>query len=238
MILFGVAGAIGLYLAIVCGPVVLILGAVGAFSGFFYTAPPFRFVSRGIGEVFIGLNFGVLMTLGSFYVQYRELLVEPIVASLPVAILIVAVLYINQFPDVKADEAAGKRTSVVRLGLRNASKGYAILMVVLYVIILEGPLLGLLRPQVWMALGTVPFALIASRIALEKYADPKGLTPAYASTVLNHMITGLSLSVAYLFHGLGIWPFVTLASGVLVFMVSTVLATRLLSPIRAPQKAE
>ncbi|MGD9382376.1 MAG: prenyltransferase, partial [Candidatus Thorarchaeota archaeon] len=65
---FGIAVVIGLYLAFSRDMLLLAFGIVGAASGFFYTAPPFRFVSRGYGEAFIGLNFGVLMVLGSYYI--------------------------------------------------------------------------------------------------------------------------------------------------------------------------
>ncbi|MFX0056258.1 MAG: prenyltransferase, partial [Candidatus Hermodarchaeota archaeon] len=118
---FGIAAIIGLYLAFTRDMLLLVFGIVGAASGFFYTAPPFRFVSRGFGEVFIGLNFGVLMVLGSYYVQVLVLAWEPVIASLPIAFLITAVLYINEFPDATADEAAGKLTIVVRLGKRRAA---------------------------------------------------------------------------------------------------------------------
>ena len=118
---FALGGLIGLHLALTRGMFILILGVIGAASGFFYTAPPVRLVSRGIGEVFIGLNFGVLMTLGGYYVQTQAIVWTPIMPSIPVALLITAVLYINEFPDYRADAAAGKRTLVVRLGRERAA---------------------------------------------------------------------------------------------------------------------
>ncbi|MHA1909269.1 MAG: UbiA family prenyltransferase, partial [Candidatus Thorarchaeota archaeon] len=124
-VFFAIAGIIGLYLAITRDLFILVLGIIGAGSGFFYTAPPFRFVKRGIGEIFIGLNFGVLMTFGAYFVQSLDFVWEPIIASVPVALLIAGVLYINEFADFKADRDSGKKTIVVRLGRASASKGYA-----------------------------------------------------------------------------------------------------------------
>ncbi|MFQ6059500.1 MAG: prenyltransferase, partial [Anaerolineae bacterium] len=102
---FAAGSLIGLYLAYARGPIILILGLMGVFCGFFYTAPPVYLARWGIGEFIVGVNFGLLMTLGSYYVQTRALAWEPVVAAIPVALLIAGVLYINEFQDVPADQA-------------------------------------------------------------------------------------------------------------------------------------
>ncbi|GIS53265.1 hypothetical protein Ct9H90mP29_03070 [bacterium] len=64
----------GIPLILKAGMPVLWLGLIGFFSGFFYTAPPFRFSSRkGLGELLIGLNFGPLMVAGSTLVKQANL---------------------------------------------------------------------------------------------------------------------------------------------------------------------
>ncbi|MBY8996325.1 MAG: 1,4-dihydroxy-2-naphthoate octaprenyltransferase [Candidatus Thorarchaeota archaeon] len=226
MVFFVLGGGIGVYLAYTRGIEVLILGVIGIGSGFFYTAPPFRFVSRGYGEVFIGLNFGVLMTLGAFFVQTQILAWEAVVPSIPVAILITAVLYINEFPDHDADRDAGKRTIVVRLGRQRAAKGYAVLMISLYLSMLIPILLNLVSWYTILGVATLPIAVLATRTALTHYDQPLPLTPAYASTVANHLFTGLFLAWSYVMIGLGrepicvlIWGIVciTIASGFYIF---------------------
>lgn len=231
-VLFGVAGLIGLYLFLVRGVVILVLGGIGVASGFFYTAPPFRLVSRGVGEIFIGLNFGILMTLGSFYVQHPYLLIEPIIVSLPVAILITSVLYINEFPDVRADEAAGKRTLVVRLGVRGASRGYVILMLATYAMVVVPYLLGFVPYPILLGLASVPLAVVGSRTVLVHYDSPLGLMPAYPATILNHLLTGSGISLGYLLQGL-MAPLSTVAvSASALFLLSVLLARRLTRPPR------
>lgn len=197
LLCFAVGGLIGLYLAWARGPMVLWLGLIGAFSGFFYTAPPFRLVSTGFGELLVGLNFGVLMTLGSYYVQAQALAWEPFVASLPVAFLISAVLYINEFQDTPADEAAGKNTLVVRLGLQRAVAGYIALMAGAYLAIVAGAALRIISPFALIALLTAPIAWTAVRTARAHYDDYLKLAPANAGTVMAHMLTGLLLIVGY-----------------------------------------
>jgi len=195
---FALACVVGLYLAYVRGPLIFVLGLLGIFSGFFYTAPPFNLVSRGIGEFFIGLNFGVLMTLGSYFVQTGQLAWEPVVASIPVGLLIVGVLYINEFQDAPADGAVGKDHLVVRLGRKRAALGYLLLMVTTYAVIVLAALLRITSPFTLIALATLPVAVRAIGVARAHYDEYLKLVPANAATVFLHLLTGLLLSAGYL----------------------------------------
>jgi 1,4-dihydroxy-2-naphthoate octaprenyltransferase len=198
---YALAAIIGLYLAYVRGPMIIVLGLIGLLSGFFYTAPPINLVSRGIGEFFIGLNFGVLMTLGAFYVQTGYLDWEPVVASIPVALLIAGVLYINEFQDAPADGSVGKDHLVVRFGRRRAAAGYAILMALTYAWITGAALLRITSPFTLIALATLPVAIGAVKVARAHYDEYLKLVPANAATVFIHLLTGLLLSAAYLLDG-------------------------------------
>jgi len=200
MALYAVAIPIGIYFIVVRGPLILLLGAIGALSGFFYTAPPLKLVHRGVGEIFIGLNFGVLMTLGAYYVQAGSFAWEPVVASLPVAFLIVAILYINEFQDYTADKAVGKRHWVVRLGKERAVWGFVAIMALTYLSILAGVAGRVLTPWTLIALLTVPLSLKAVTVAHKSYNDSKALTPANAATIGAHLTTGIALTIAYILH--------------------------------------
>ncbi|MBO8183370.1 MAG: 1,4-dihydroxy-2-naphthoate octaprenyltransferase [Archaeoglobus sp.] len=197
IILFGLGALIGLYLTFARGITVLYLGIIGIVSGFFYTAPPFKFASKGIGELLVGLNFGVLVVLGSYYVQTQSLAIEPLLASLPVSFLITAVLWINEFPDYKADRETGKLTLVVRLGRRKAVSIYTLLMYIPYAAILVFILLGHLPLFFLIGLLTLPKAKAAVSIAKRFYEDPRNLAPANGLTIAIHLQTGILLSLAY-----------------------------------------
>ena len=237
MVFFILGGGIGLYLAYTRGWEILILGIIGVGSGFFYTAPPFRFVSRGYGEVFIGLNFGVLMTLGAYFVQTQILAWEAVYPSIPIAILITAVLYINEFPDAKADEAAGKRTIVVRLGRERASKGYVVLMIFTYLSIVIPILLNLTNWYTIMGLASIPAAVMASKTVLVHYDKSMPLMPSYASTVFNHLFTGLYLSLSFILIGLGREPICILIWGSVCLVISLLFYLQTTKQIRAAAAA-
>ena len=193
---------VGLYLTSVRGWAILLIGAVGIFSAVFYVTPGFSLSAIGVGELFIGLNFGVLMTLGAYTVQTGRFSWEPVLASLPVALLIAAVLYINEFQDAAADGAVGRRHLVVRLGKRLASQGYAALMLAVYLSLLLGVLLDGVTPWALLGLLTVPLAFKAVRVALAHYDDSQQLVPANAGTIQVHLLTGLLMIVGYLLQGL------------------------------------
>lgn len=191
LVLFAVGDAIGVYLTVKVGPAILILGVIGAFCGFFYTAPPVNIAARGIGELTVGLNFGVLMTLGSYYVQTGRFSVGAFLASLPVAILIADVLYINEFPDFTADKAVGKTHLVVRLGKERAVWGYLALTFSAYLAVLIPVVMRSIPPYCLLALVTLPVAMKAVNVAIVNYADSQKLVPANAATIMLHMFIGI-----------------------------------------------
>ncbi len=202
ILLFVFSSAVGLYLIWARGVVILLLGLVGVISGFFYTAPPFNLASRGIGEFFVGLNFGVLMTLGAFYVQTQTLSWEPVFAAVPIALLITAILYINQFPDYTADKVVGKRHLVVRLGREKAVVGYGALMISVYLFIVAGVAWGVISPFALVGVLTLPLAVRAVQYAKVHHSEPFSLVPANASTIIIHLATGIFLVVGYILEGI------------------------------------
>ena len=192
-----VGSVIGLYLSYKLGWVILLIGIFGVLSATFYVFPGIILVGRGIGEALIGINFGILMTFGAYYVQTGIFSWVPIVASLPVALLITAVLYINQFQDAKADQSVGKNHLVVRLGKKQAVKGFILIMLLTYLIVVLGVVTDILPPISLIALLTLPLAFKSIKIAQANYDDSIKLVPANASTIMNHLFTGLLLIISF-----------------------------------------
>lgn len=195
LLAMGLGAAIGLYLVWATGWPVLALGVVGGLTGFFYTAPPFRLGYRGAGELFIFLDFGVLPVLGAYYVQTQQFTAEAVIASLPTALLISAVLWVNQFQDMEADAAVRKRHWVVRLGRRVSARVHVGLLVLSQAIVPVAVLAGLLPPWALLALAGLPLALKASAVVLRSYDDLPDLTPANAATIGCHLVTSVGLSL-------------------------------------------
>jgi len=191
--------AIGLYLALARGWVVLWLGMAGVFLAFFHTAPPFKlsYLGHGLGELAAGIGCGPLIVSGSYYVQTQSPSYEALWASIPVGLLIAAVLYINEFPDYEADRAVGKNTLIVVLGRQHAVWGYVALLVSSYAVVVVGIALGILPHPLLLALLTLPLAYRAIRGAMCFHSNTPKLIPTCAATVHLHLANGLLLSLGY-----------------------------------------
>jgi 1,4-dihydroxy-2-naphthoate octaprenyltransferase len=198
-ILYLVGAAIGVYLAVVRGWPVLWLGLIGAFLAFFHNAPPFRlyYLAPGLGELAVGLGFGPVTVLGATYVQTRQLDLGALWASIPVGLLIAAVLYINEFPDYQADKAAGKKTLIVALGREQAVWGYIVLLAAAYLMIVIGVVLRMMPLTALLALLPLPLVYRGIQGARRFHSDTPKLIPTNAVTIQIHLLTGLLLCVGY-----------------------------------------
>jgi 1,4-dihydroxy-2-naphthoate octaprenyltransferase len=190
--------AIGVYLAATRGWDLLWLGIAGALLSVFYTAPPLKLVHRGLGEIDVFLGFGPIMTLGAYFVQAQEYDLEPLLASIPVGILIALVLYVNEVPDRPADEKAGKRTLPVRYSKDAIVNGYAAAVVLTFVLIAVFAAAGWIVRPALIALLAAPLALPVYRALRDHYEEPYTLMPAMAKNIQLHLATGGLLIVGYL----------------------------------------
>jgi len=164
------------------------------FLGWAYTAPPWQLASRGLGELAVGCGFGLLIPLGTWYVQSGNLDLAPLAAGLPYAFLVTNILFINQFPDLRADAKTGKRHWVVRLGPGRARWLYALLATAALLSLVAAVTVGLLPTRSLAA--AVAFILSASAsITLLRHAQtPARLAPALKATIGAATGFGLLLS--------------------------------------------
>ena len=194
-----------LYLAaFICGLVIseqvgylaLFIGLLGLILGHGYTAPPISFSYRGWGEAVTGITFGPLTVLGSYYAQTAHLDWQPLLASLPLGLLITAVLYINEFPDQHTDEAAGKINWVV-LTDGKAIGIYQSLIILALLISL--PLL--LFIDWWITMLYLLLAAVGLHTAWQGkqvFFCPQRIIRIQAKTIVFYALTGILLCVAYL----------------------------------------
>jgi len=113
---FGIAALTGLYLALLHGWLVLLVGGLSIAAGIAYTATPFRLGYRGLGDLFVFIFFGIVAVVGTDYLQSGAIRTVAVLASIPVGLLATAVLVVNNLRDLDTDRATGKRTLAVRLG--------------------------------------------------------------------------------------------------------------------------
>ena len=109
-----VAGLIGLYIASKVGLAVIVIAAIAAFFGFFYSAPPFKFSYRGLSEFVIGIVFGPLLLSGAYIVAGGVVDKTILFASIIVGILVANISFVHCIMDFKSDKNVGK-TSLATL---------------------------------------------------------------------------------------------------------------------------
>ena len=129
---FGLAGAAGLYRVSIGGWPVLVAGAASIAAGIAYTAGPLPLGYYGLGDLAVFIFFGLVGTIGAYYVQTLQVTPLAVASAVPVGALITAILVVNNLRDADTDRAAGKRTLAVLLGRRGARLEYLALLLVAY----------------------------------------------------------------------------------------------------------
>ena len=134
------------------------------FSSLFYVAPPIRYGYHGLGELFVAINMGPIMVVGTYWVIAGQPSLGALLVSIPVGLMVASILYYQSLPDMKTDEAAGKRTLAVRLG-----KQWAFFVLILWLTIIYLTIIALVAGRLlsWhslFSLLTVPIFVKLVRI--------------------------------------------------------------------------
>jgi 1,4-dihydroxy-2-naphthoate octaprenyltransferase len=195
VLLFALVIAAGLWLTYVSASGLIWIGAAGLVVGWTYSAPPLKFNSRGLGEPCVWAGFA-LIAVGADFVQRGALSAFPLIAVTGYALLVTNILYINQFPDRKADEAVGKHHWVVRLGVERARWGYLLIAAAAYLWIF-GAVVARALP--WPALVALLPAILSARASrdLLRFAQaPQQLAPAIQQTIAAACLSGVLLAAS------------------------------------------
>ena len=124
VISFLIAAFAGLALAGLTSWWLILVGALSINAAWGYTGGNKPYGYKGLGEVAVFLFFGVVATVGSYYVQTEELNLQILIISIPMGALACAILAINNLRDRAQDEIVGKKTLAVRLGDKGARRLY------------------------------------------------------------------------------------------------------------------
>ena len=194
---FGLAVLIGIYLIVVAGPLLLVIGAASILAGVLYTGGPRPYGYEGLGEVFVFLFFGVVAVAGSYFVEVRHLDWEAFALSVPVGLLAAAILIVNNVRDIDSDRRAGKRTLAVRLGRERTRAMFAATLALAFVLALATWILGPLTA--WVALCWLAIPLAASLVRLvATHTDGPSLNGALARSGMLQLVFCVLLSAGLL----------------------------------------
>ena len=201
--LLAVAAIAGLLLLLSKGAMILWFGIAGLLLAVLYSLGPVRLASIGLGELSVGIAFGVLPVTGAAWLQSGALGLDVLLFSIPISVWVTAILLINEVPDIGADGATGKRTLPVRFGLGGTSVIYFLLhltgVIALAWLALRGglPAWTVIVPVLLLAL-----AWQAARSIRTGVTDRPAMTKAIEMTLGIHTIgsiwlTGCALFLSY-----------------------------------------
>jgi 1,4-dihydroxy-2-naphthoate octaprenyltransferase len=189
-IAFFIAACAGLGLALETSWWLIAVGAICIAAAWGYTGGKNPYGYMGLGEIFVFIFFGLVATVGTFYVQVDAITGQSILAGTIVGLLACAILVINNIRDRAKDEVVGKRTMAVRLGDRRSRAFYTFLVTAPYLLTA-----GFGSPWTMLTLVTLPMSISILKSLLSG-SEGAGLIPLLGKTGKLQILFSLALSLA------------------------------------------
>jgi 1,4-dihydroxy-2-naphthoate octaprenyltransferase len=149
----------GLYLILEGGWPLAVVGALAILSALAYTGGPYPLGYHGLGDLFVFIFFGLAAVCGTYYAQTQQLTFNAVWAALPIGLLTVNLLAVNNLRDIDTDRASGKRTMAVRLGEKGTLREFGIFLGLAYLIPLGAVLANAISAWVLLAWLSLPLGL-------------------------------------------------------------------------------
>jgi 1,4-dihydroxy-2-naphthoate octaprenyltransferase len=189
-------GIIGSYFVIIDGIIIAILLGFAIVSIYFYST---KIVDSGLAEVFVAIK-GVMIVLGTYFIQVSEITINPILAGIVVGVLSSLVLFITSFPDHDADKAKGRKTLVIVVGKQKATLIFWIFPIITYGLIIAGVLSELFPMFSLITIAAIPL-IIKSGLDLKTAFDKEDkIVPVMSKTLTFSRITGALFAIGFLFN--------------------------------------
>ncbi len=197
LLLFGIATVLGLIIVAEVGWPVLLFAIPSLLAGYFYTGGPKPLGYVALGEATVFLFMGPVIVVGAYYVQTQQVSWEAVALSIPVGLLVAAIIQANNIRDIPNDTAAGKRTLATYIGQRWARREYVALVVGAYVIVALVAVGGLLPAGLLVVFLTLPRAIELVRL-VSRREDAGVLNTALRLTAGLHLQFGALMSLVLL----------------------------------------
>jgi 1,4-dihydroxy-2-naphthoate octaprenyltransferase len=129
LISFLIAAIAGFVLALNISPWLFLVGAASIWAAWGYTGGKKPYGYFGFGELSVFIFFGLVATVGSYYIQTEQFNWQIFLLAIPVGTLSCAILAVNNLRDLPQDDLVGKRTMAVRIGEKNTRVFFMLLLV-------------------------------------------------------------------------------------------------------------
>jgi 1,4-dihydroxy-2-naphthoate octaprenyltransferase len=192
-LVFLTAALLGVYLAVIRGWIVIVIGLLSILAGISYTSGPFPLGYYGLGDLAVFIFFGLVAVGGTYYVQAGRLTSLVLWASVPIGALATGILVVNNLRDIPTDRKTGKRTLAVRLGTSGTRIFFGTLLLLSYLVPLG---IWWTRPiSMWVLLPLVSVPLAIRLFRTVSSREGRDLNPALAATGQLELIFSLLFSL-------------------------------------------
>ncbi|MFC4353973.1 1,4-dihydroxy-2-naphthoate polyprenyltransferase [Chryseomicrobium palamuruense] len=195
LILYVIAGLIGIYIAASTSWWLIAIGVVGMAVGYFYTGGPLPIAYTPFGEVFAGVFMGIGFILIAYYLQTLEVTTWALLLSLPFGVLVGAINMSNNIRDIQEDTIGGRKTLPILLGREKAITGLAIAFIISYAWIIGLVMMQIVTPWALLVLLAVPKSMKAIKSFRLGKTQPQMMGPAMKSTALTNTFVGILLTI-------------------------------------------
>jgi 1,4-dihydroxy-2-naphthoate octaprenyltransferase len=187
---FVIASIAGTWLSLLTSPFLILVGILAIAAAWGYTGGKNPYGYSGLGEVSVFTFFGIVATMGTYYVQTEDITLLSFIVAIPMGALACAILAINNIRDRPQDEVVGKRTLAVRLGNTNARRVFVSLLVLAHV-----AAVATLIPTALLTLLVMPMSYSISKLVLSGVSG-RDLIPLLGRTAKLQLVFAIVFAVA------------------------------------------
>ena len=198
---FGYGAVAGLVIVSQTGWPILAVGLASVAAAYLYAGGPRPLGALGIGEPVVFVFMGPLMVMASYFVQRESITAASFYVSLPVALIVTAILHCNNLRDIAEDREAGKRSIAAALGIARSRWLYAALLAGAYLAVLLIVVTGVVGWWALIGLAPLPWAADAVRKLFAAEERP-AMNRLLVRSAQLHGWTGLALAAGVSLSGL------------------------------------
>ena len=191
---FGIASICGLWLAILTSPILIAVGVISIAAAWSYTGGRKPYGYSGFGEISVFVFFGLVATIGTFYVQTQTITAMSFIVAIPMGALSCAILAINNLRDLAQDALVGKKTLAVRMGDAAARRAFVALLVIAHT-----AAIATFKPTALLTLLVAPLTFSIARQVISGVSGA-ALIPLLGKTGKLQLIFAITFAAALAIH--------------------------------------
>lgn len=196
---FAIGFILGLFLVYEQGTQILYLGIIGVLGGFFYTGKPVGYKYFALGDLLVFLLMGPLMVGGTFLALTGTYTNDVLIISIPIGLLVAAILHANNTRDILHDSQANVKTLAMMIGVKGSIIEYYFLVIGAYLSVILFVVFGKL--EIWSLLvliSLVPAINNLKTIVKAELNKPENIRMMDIQTAQLHMMFGLLYAIGIL----------------------------------------